>query len=114
VTQLGPVAATSGQYFPVVVTIDKPGKALAGMTARVSLDVTAPEAPVVPQGAVKVDQGKSWVYLIEDGKARKTEVGVGLSDGRSVQIVRGLKADQTVAVTNVSLLTDGAPVKILP
>jgi len=29
VTQIGPVGATSGQYFPVVVTIDKPGKALA-------------------------------------------------------------------------------------
>jgi RND family efflux transporter MFP subunit len=111
VTQIGPVAATSGQYFPVVVTIDKPGKALAGMTARVSLDVTAPEAPVLPLSAVKVDQGRAWVFLVEDGKARQTEVGLGLSDGRSVQVVWGLKADQVVALTNVSLLTDGMAVK---
>ena len=111
VTQIGPVAATSGQYFPVVVTIDKPGKALAGMTARVSLEVTAPEAPVLPLTAVKVDQGRAWVFLIEDGKARLTEVGLGLSDGRSVQIVHGLKPDQVVALTNVSLLTDGEAVK---
>jgi RND family efflux transporter MFP subunit len=111
ITQIGPVAATSGQYFPVVVTIDNPGKAMAGMTARVSLDVTAPEAPVLPLSAVKVDQGRAWVFLIEDGKARQTEVGLGLSDGRSVQIVRGLKPDQVVALTNVSLLTDGTAVK---
>jgi RND family efflux transporter MFP subunit len=114
VTQIGPVAAASGQYFPVVVTISKPGKALAGMTARVSLDVIAPEAPVLPLGAVKMDQGRAWVFLVQDGKAHQTEVGLGMSDGRSVQVVRGLKNDQVVALTNVSLLTDGAAVKVLP
>ena len=114
VTQIGPVAASSGQYFPVVVTIDKPGKALAGMTASVSLDVIAPEAPVLPLGSVKTDQGRAWVFLVQDGKAHQTEVGLGLSDGLSVQVVRGLKPDQAVALTNVSLLTDGEAVKVLP
>jgi len=113
VTQIGPVAASTGQYFPVVVTIDKPGKALAGMTARVSLDVIAPEAPVLPLSAVKTDQGRAWVYLVQDGKARQNEVGLGLSDGRSVQVVRGLKSDQVVALTNVSLLSDGEAVKVV-
>jgi len=112
VTQIGPVAAATGQYFPVVVTIAKPGKALAGMTARVSLDVIAPEAPVLPLNAVKTDQGRAWVFLVQDGKAHQTEVGLGLSDGRSVQVVRGLKPDQVVALTNVSLLTDNAAVKV--
>ncbi len=112
VTQIGPVAATSGQYFPVVVTIENPGKALAGMTARVSLDVTAPEAPVLPLSAVKVDQGRAWVFLVQDGKVHTTEVGLGLSDGRSVQVVRGLKPDQVVALTNVSLLSDGSSVTV--
>jgi len=114
VTQIGPVGTSSGQYFPMVVTIDKPGKALAGMTARLSIEVTSPEALSVPQSATKVDQGHAWVYVIEDGKARKVEVGLGVSDGRSVQILQGLKADQLVAVSNVSLLTDGAPVKVTP
>ncbi len=112
VTQIGPVAASTGQYFPVVVTIDKPGRALAGMTADVSLDVIAPEAPVLPLNAVKTDQGRAWVFLVQDGKAHQTEVGLGLSDGRSVQVVRGLKPDQVVALTNVSLLTDNAAVRV--
>ena len=114
ITQIGPVAATSGQYFPVVILIEKPGKALAGMTARVALEVSSPEALTVPQTAVKVDQGRAWVFVVEDGKAKKVEVGLGLSDGRSVQIVHGLKADQQVAVTNVSLLADGNHVKVIP
>lgn len=114
ITQLGPVAATSGQYFPVVVSIDKPGKALAGMTARVSVQVTAPEALVLPQTAVKAENNESWVFLIENGKARRTQVTTGLSDGVSVQIVHGLKADQVVAVSNVSLLTDGGSVRVIP
>jgi RND family efflux transporter MFP subunit len=114
ITQIGPVAANSGQYFPVVVSIEKPGKALAGMTARVAVQVTAPEALTLPQTAVKLDQGRAWVYVVEDGKVRKTEVGIGLSDGRFVQIVRGLKGDQMVAVSNVSLLADGNAVKVTP
>jgi HlyD family secretion protein len=114
VTQIGPVAATSGQYFPVVVTIDKPAKAMAGMTARVALEVTAPEAPVLPQTAVKVEQGRAWVFVVDGNKVRKTEVALGLSDGRSVQIVHGLDASQVVALSNVSLLTDGAPITVTP
>ena len=114
VTQIGPVGATSGQYFPVVILIVRPAKALAGMTARVALVVASPEALTVPQGAVEVDQGRAWVWVIEEGKAHKTEVGLGLSDGRVVQIVRGLKPDQIVAFTNVTLLTEGAAVTVQP
>lgn len=114
VTQIGPVAATSGQYFPVVVTIDQPGRALAGMTARAVLDVKAPEAGVVPLTAVKTEQGHSWLFTVDGGKAHKTEVILGLSDGRSVQVLHGLAADQVVAFSNVSLLTDGARVTVTP
>jgi len=84
------------------------------MTARLSIEVTSPEALSVPVSATKVDQGRAWVYVIDNGKARKVEVGLGVSDGRTVQVVRGLSADQMVAVSNVSLLTDGAAVKVTP
>jgi len=114
ITQIGPVAATSGQYFPVVVLVNHPGKALAGMTSRVALDVVADEALTVPQNAVKVDQGRAWVWVIENARAHKTEVGLGLSDGRFVQVVRGLEAHQVIALTNTSLLTEGSSVTILP
>jgi len=114
VTQIGPVAATSGQYFPVVVTIDKPAKAMAGMTARVALEVSAPEAPVLPQSAVKVEQGRAYVFLVDGTKVRKTEVALGLSDGRSVQVIRGVGANDVVAESNVSLLADGASVTVTP
>ncbi len=114
VTQIGPVAATTGQYFPVVVSVERPGKAMAGMTARVSVEVTAPLALALPLGAVRVDQGHAWVYVIEQGTARRREVGLGLSDGRSVQVTRGLDDGPLVAVTNVSLLADGTAVKVTP
>jgi RND family efflux transporter MFP subunit len=114
VTQIGPVAATSGQYFPVVVTIDRPGKALAGMTARVALDVASGKAPTVPVTALKTDQGRAWVFVVESGKVRQVSVSLGLSDGHQVQVLRGLKADQQVATSNVSLLSDGTEVLAKP
>jgi uncharacterized cupredoxin-like copper-binding protein len=114
ITQIGPVAATSGQYFPVVISIGKAGKALAGMTARVALEVAAPQALTVPHSAVKMDQGRAWVFVLNNEKAKKVEVGLGLSDGKWVQIIRGLNADQQVAWSNVSLLTDGTAVQVAP
>ncbi|HUX52450.1 MAG TPA: efflux RND transporter periplasmic adaptor subunit, partial [Spirochaetia bacterium] len=42
ITQIGPVAVSTGQYFPVVVSLKNNGSLLAGMTAMSSFNLTAP------------------------------------------------------------------------
>ena len=83
------------------------------MTARVDLEVTAPEASVIPLSAVKLERARASVFILDGGRAREVQVILGLSDGRSVQVVHGLEATQVVALTNVGLLADGTPVKVI-
>lgn len=53
----------------------------------------------VPENAVKMEGGNSWVYVVEDaaeGKYRRQKVSLGMSDGVHVEITEGLKKGQKV------------------
>ena len=52
VEQVGPIAAATGQYFPVVVSLKNDGKLLAGMTAKASFTITGASGIIVPLCAV--------------------------------------------------------------
>jgi len=45
VIQIGPIAASTGQYFPVVISLKNDGKLLAGMTARAFIEAPSSHAP---------------------------------------------------------------------
>ena len=50
------------------------------------------------------------MYVIKDGKAKKTRVEVGLDDGIRVEILSGLKPQDDV-ITTPSAVSDGAAVE---
>jgi multidrug efflux pump subunit AcrA (membrane-fusion protein) len=54
--------------------------------------------------------GKADVYVIKDGKAKKTQVAVGADDGIRVEILSGITPEDEVIV-NTGSVTDGAPVR---
>ncbi len=54
------------------------------------------------------------VFVLEDGKARLVSIKTGISDGRSVEVIEGLKEDQTVITGPykvLRILQDGDEVK---
>ena len=65
---------------------------------------------LVPTGALLVEKVTSSVFLLVDGKAKKTTVTTGFNDGSSVEIVSGLKGDEKVLVFGSSVPTDGQQV----
>lgn len=79
-----------------------------GELAEVTLQLPAlAAAPVVPNAALHSRGGATGVWKVQDGRARFVPVKTGRSDldGR-VQIVEGLKAEDTVIVHSERLLTD--------
>ena len=70
---------------------------------------------VVSNDAIhKGDDGKPYVYVVRDGRARKTPVVTGSSNDASTIVRHGLAAgDQVVADRNPAVV-DGAYVKPLP
>jgi RND family efflux transporter MFP subunit len=110
ITQLGPIAAATGQYFPVSVGLRNDGRLLAGMTAVASITLSEKDGLVLPLSAIGRDNGKAFVYAIADGVAKKCAVSLGSSDGTSVQVLSGITEADQVAASNVSSLEDGAKV----
>jgi RND family efflux transporter MFP subunit len=126
----GTVTRTSWALDPrtrtLRVEIDLPnrdGRLRPGMYAYAAITLDHPGALTLPAAAV-LKQGESTVcYRVEDGKALRTPVQVGLSDGRLVEVLKkqppgreGVWEDwrgtEEVVANNPAALADGQAVRV--
>jgi len=115
-----PGAQSQGRSYVVKLRLDDPKLALrSGMTCRVEIVVGSSAAkPAVPIQAVLNEEvagiGKdkehvknaSYVFVVQDGKAKKTLVELGLSDDANQEVTKGLAPGQTIAVGPARLLRE--------
>ncbi len=66
---------------------------------------------VVPRASVLKDGERRFVYLLQDGRARRREVQVGLTGLNEVEIVAGLTEKDTVIMPGSSALSEGIRVR---
>ena len=111
ISSLGPIAVSTGEVFPLEVTINNSGGLTAGLSARAAVS-TAVKGIVVPASAVTQGGGESYVFVINDNTVSKRVVKVGLKNDQDAQIIKGLNQGEQVAVTNVSALNDKMPVTV--
>lgn len=89
-------------------------KILPGMFARVELVKNVyPEALVVPVYAVINQGGESFVYVEEDGVARKRPVRTGMLMGWQIHVLEGLNVGDRLIVVGHRLLNDRQTVKVV-
>lgn len=81
------------------------------VNVRVVLKIE-PNAVVVPEVAVQPGQQGSFVYMIEDGKAKIQPVKVSRQIGGDVVIAEGIKAGDIVLTEIPQAIAPGAPVQI--
>jgi len=111
ITSIGPVATVSGQYFPIEISIEnKDGILKGGMTAKAEFTITKAEALLIPESAVIYEGGKAFVYVVEDSRAKKREVVLGIKGDGKISVLDGLKPGEKVITSNVSALQDGMTV----
>ncbi|HCA57592.1 MAG TPA: hypothetical protein DEP46_06340 [Blastocatellia bacterium] len=83
-----------------------------GQFATVRITQATPEpAVMIPAAAVRADGDINRVYVIRDGAAREQIVQLGLLEGNMIQIKSGVVEGETVATSNLNLLTDGVFVR---
>ena len=110
---VGEVADPATRQVEVVAWVMNPGVLKPGFFAEVSLATESrKQAVVVPEGAIQASEDGFVVYAVEGGKARLHRVDVGLrtKDG-VVEILSGLKGNETVVVEGSDRLADGIPVE---
>jgi len=100
----------------VEVDIPNPDRALkGGMFARVELLVGVhANALQIPIDAVTRLETDQYVYTVQDGKARKVPVVLGIQSDGLIEIVKGLTGTEPVIVSGKDLVTDGVKVDPKP
>lgn len=114
-----PGAQSQGRNYVVKLHLDDPKLALrSGMTCRVEIVVGNSAArPAVPIQAVMSEEvaaardkerakNASYVFVVQDGKVKKTPVELGLSDDANQEVTKGLAAGQTIAVGPARVLRE--------
>ena len=90
-------------------------KLLPNVNVTVNVIIAKQEnAITVSREAVVQDGSKHYVYVIEGGHLKKTEVDTAISSPTRIQITKGLQDNQQVALGSLSTqpLADGAAVKV--
>lgn len=110
---IAPEVDERNRHFKVDVRVPNDDRALlSGMyaTARI-VEASSASALLVPRDAVTTKDGKPVVRKVQGDSVTEVEVVVGLSDGRHVQIVKGLAAGDTVLADARRPLATGAKVR---
>jgi len=89
------------------------GSLIPGSFARVEITLQRiDDAIVIPTGAILPELEGERVFVCENGRARSVPVTTGIRTERSIQIVEGLKPNDTLIATGLLQVADGKPVQI--
>jgi RND family efflux transporter MFP subunit len=100
-------------YVDVTPLPGMPASARAGMFARGEFDLGATPAITLPQAAVVVRDGFSYVYRVNpDNRVSQVKVQTGRVVGDRIEIVNGLAADARVVAAGAGFLNDGDLVRV--
>jgi multidrug efflux pump subunit AcrA (membrane-fusion protein) len=98
----------------VFVDLGPSREARAGMFARGEFDVGTGQGLTLPQSAVLLRDGFSYVLRVQpDSTVREAKVTVGQRLGDRVQITDGLDAGARVVATGGGFLADGDLVRVV-
>ena len=98
----------------VFVDLGPSREARAGMFARGEFDIGSVQGLTLPQSAVLLRDGFSYVLRIQpDSTVRETKVTVGQRLGERVQITGGLDAGARVVASGGGFLSDGDLVRVV-
>ena len=98
----------------VHVDLPNPGVAKAGMFARGEFEVSTRSGLTLPQGAVVLRDGFSFVFVIgKDSRVSQQKVEIGRRQGDRVEILGGLPAGARVVAAGGGFLGNGDLVRVV-
>jgi HlyD family secretion protein len=106
------VSSTAKQVLTTIALDSSPSFLKDGMTADVDILTTyVRNAIVVPNDAVSKTGSRSYVYVVENGIARKRWISVGKVSDTTTWVGSGLRPGEVIVTQKVVGLSDGGRVK---
>lgn len=113
VRTIGPVVDAQTRNALVYVDLPTGSAARAGMFARGEFRLGGSTALVVPQQAVVVRDGFSYVFRVEGGRAVQQKVRTGRRDGERVEVLEGVTPEAALVARGAGFLNDGDVVQVV-
>lgn len=85
----------------------------AGMFASGAFEISRSKALSVPQSAVLLKDGFSYVFAVKDGQVRQLKVKVGRRQGERIELLDGVPPDAELVASGVGFLVDGDVVRVV-
>ena len=101
--------------FKVEATVTGQGSSelIAGSSVSIrTITRRTDNALAVPIDSVYYDGDQAFLYIAENGKAKRVDVTTGISDDETVEITDGISADDKVIITWNGSMRDGTELKI--
>jgi len=114
VRMVAPTVDAATRNGIVYVDLPQPGPIKAGMFARGDFATGSASALTLPQGAVLLRDGFSYVFKLgADNKVAQAKVGVGRRVGERIEITAGLDPAARVVASGAGFLADGDTVRVV-
>ena len=103
----------SGLYTIKANVVNDEGRIMSGSSVKLTaVTDRSSETVTIPADALYNNSDESYVYIEEDGIAKKVTVKTGIITDKRIEIVEGLRGGENVITTWNPGLIDGAPVKV--
>jgi RND family efflux transporter MFP subunit len=84
-----------------------------GMFCRVNVDLkNQKDALAVPYSSVIADNNSTGVFVVNDGKASFRTINTGITDGKLIEVLSGLKTGDIIVTLGMNQLKEGTIVRV--
>ena len=113
IESIDPVINPQTRAATVRAIMPNPGrKLMPGMLLTVSIVSAARQSLAVPELAIVGEGERNFVFVVENGVAKRVPVETGVRDGQKIEIRGGLRPGQRVVTEGVVKISDGQKVKL--
>lgn len=114
VTAISPVMNPDLRAYPVEISLaNRDDRLKADMVVNIQFGhQQSAQSLVISRKAVFEENGKQYVYRLDQLTAKKVEVKTGVQTSDAVEILEGVKEGEQIVVRGQTLLKDGATVQI--
>lgn len=104
---IAPTVDPVSRLGTVFISLTDTEKARAGMYASALITAEEKHTVVLPQTAVTNENGRTIIRKVENGVIRILPVRTGISDGKFIEVLEGLKAGEEVVARAGAYVRDG-------
>lgn len=104
---IAPTVDPVSRLGTVFISLNDTAKARSGMYASAIITAEEKQAVVLPQTAVTNEDGKTIVRKVDNGVVNIVPVKTGISDGKFVEVLDGLKVGEQVVARAGAYVRDG-------